>query len=467
MPQGAYVVVDIGKTLSKVTLWSAEGELLDRQTRANETSIVDGLRRLDINGIGSWLPEALGRYRPYPIEAIIPVAHGAGIVALDDKGVLFPPLDYEQSIPNEIICAYHQERDSFAATGSPALPDGLNMGAQIYWLEHLYPAETARATLVPWAQYWSWFLSGKAVSEVTSLGCHTDLWHPNAASFSHIARRRGWAQRFAPMVKANDVVGTLRPGLATALPVTTKVLAGLHDSNAALMAARGFDGIAGKEATILSTGTWFVAMRLAAGTFSAASLPMARDTLVNVDTYGCPVPSARFMGGREIETVIQFDTRRVDIKPDQPRLLETVPTLLEHGTMMLPTLAPGFGPYPDGEARWFNAPTEWAKYSRRAAICLYAALVADTSLDLIGSKERLLVEGRFAEAEVFVRALAALRPDTEVFVANAHNDVSFGALRVIDPSLKPRGGLRRIVPLEGDLTGYRARWREATSKIAA
>ncbi|MFD2137314.1 hypothetical protein ACFSLT_22980 [Novosphingobium resinovorum] len=210
-------------------------------------------------------------------------------------------------------------------------------------------------------------------------------------------------------------------------------------------------------------------MRLAAGPFAIASLPEGRDTLVNVDAYGAPVPSARFMGGREIETVIQLDTRRIDIKPDQPRLMAEVPALLRRRTMMMPTLAPGFGPYPDGEARWVNAPVEWQGtwYARRAAICLYAALVADTALDLIGSKDRLLIEGRFSEAEVFVRALAALRPDTRVFLANAHNDVSFGALRLIDPSLEAGGELICVEPLEGDLFGYRDAWREAVAKAPA
>ena len=41
---------------------------------------------------------------------------------------------------------------------------------------------------------------------------------------------------------------------------------------------------------------------------------------------------------------------------------------------------------------------------------LYAALVADVSLDLIGSRDTLLVDGRFAHAPVFVQALATLRP---------------------------------------------------------
>lgn len=468
---GAYVVVDVGKTLSKVTLWTRDGRMLDRRVRPNELVEQDGIRRLDMAGIQSWLPGVLREFAGHPIEAIVPVGHGAGFVAITDQGAAFPPLDYEQPLPDEVLSAYREERDAFALTGSPALPSGLNLGAQIYWMDQLYPAEMARSTLVPWAQYWAWFLSGKAVSEVTSLGCHTDLWAPEEARFSPMAQRLGWAERFAPVAKAADVVGTLRPEIAaaTGLSEGIKVLAGIHDSNAALLAARGFAEIARKEATILSTGTWFIAMRLPAETFSIGRLAADRDTLVNVDAYGWPVPSARFMGGREIETVIQLDTRRVDIKPDQPRLLEAVPALLDRGTMMLPTLAPGFGPFPSGEARWLDPPAEWAGtwYARRAAICLYAALVADASLDLIGSRERLLIEGRFAEAEVFVRALAALRPETQVYVANAHNDVSFGALRLINPLLKPQGRLIRVEPLEGDLASYRAKWREAVTKVRA
>ncbi|AIT81994.1 FGGY-family carbohydrate kinase [Novosphingobium pentaromativorans] len=465
---GSYIVVDIGKTLSKVTLWTREGRMLDRQVRPNAPCEDAGLRRLDAARIAAWLKATLAAFSAHPVEAIIPVAHGAAFVALGSEGALFPPLDYEQPIPQEVMEDYRRERDSFALTGSPALPDGLNLGAQVYWMSRLYPQEMAGATLVPWSQYWAWFLTGKAVSEVTSLGCHTDLWCPSDARFSPMAERMGWAQRFAPVVKASQVVGPLRADLAieTGLAAGIQVHAGLHDSNAALLAARGFPQIARQEATILSTGTWFIAMRLAAETVSIASLSEARDTLVNVDAYGWPVPSARFMGGREIETVIQLDTRRVDIKPDQCKLMEAVPALLERGTVMMPTLTPGFGPFPRGKACWLNAPVEWAGtwYARRAAICLYAALVADTSLDLIGSKNRLLIEGRFAEAEVFVRALAALRPDTEVFVANAHNDVSFGALRLINPLLKPAAGLCRVEPLEGDLQSYRAKWRAAVAR---
>ncbi|TWJ06661.1 FGGY-family carbohydrate kinase [Altererythrobacter ishigakiensis] len=466
MKHGFAIVVDIGKTLAKVSLWSRDGEMVARETRPNEVVEVDGIRRLDAKGIGEWLTSALSSFAGHPVEYIVPVAHGAGVAALSKNELAFPPIDYEQELPATIRTQYDAVRTPFVETGSPKLPAGLNFGAQLFWMEHLHPELISKSTLLPWAQYWGWFLSGEARTEATSMGCHSDLWAPASKDFSRLAMARGWAERFAPVVEARDVIGSLRSNLAekTGLPETAKVLAGLHDSNAALNAARGFHEIENREATILSTGTWFIAMRLAESGINLAGLPEARDCLVNVDAFGNPVPSARFMGGREIETLIQIDTRQVDIKPDQPRLLKAVPRVIAESAMVLPTLAPGNGPYPQGQGGWVNRPDDW--FARRAGACLYAALVADTSLDLIGSKECLLVEGRFAEAEVFVRALASLRPDTKVFVANAHNDVSFGALRLIDPSIRPLGGLTQIEPLGEDLTGYRAAWLKAQMAAA-
>ena len=438
--------------------------MIDRVVRPTVPQNTPEYRALDAEGVGKWFIDTLKRFAGHPVEAIIPVAHGAAVVGLRSGQLAFSPLDYEQAIPSDVLNNYRKGRDTFALTGSPALPDGLNIGSQLHWLESLHKKAFQGATLLPYAQYWAWVLSGEARSEVTSLGCHSDLWNPAVSDFSAMARHRGWASMFAPLAKAGDVIGRLRPELAeqTGLPTTIKIYAGLHDSNAALLAARGFAEIADHEATVLSTGTWFVAMRSPKLEFDLASLPENRDCLVNVDAYGAPVPSARFMGGREIETLIEIDTRRVDIKPDQPALLAAVLQVLASDAMLLPTFAPGFGPFAKGRGRWIDRPEDW--FARRAAACIYAALVAETSLSLIGTRQTLLVEGRFAEAEVFVRALASLRPDLNIYTANAHNDVSFGALRLIDPDLKPDGALTRVRPLDQDLTNYAAQWRDITTR---
>jgi sugar (pentulose or hexulose) kinase len=456
------VVLDIGKTLSKLTLWTAGGDLVERRTRPNERIVFDHYAALDTGGVESWLAETLSEFAALaPVGAIVPVAHGAAAAVIRDGRLAVPPVDYEQPLPAALRAEYDIGRDAFASTGSPALPGGLNLGAQLHLLETIVPGALDGATIVTWPQYWAWVLSGVAASEVTSLGCHSDLWRPVSARPSVLAGSRGWAERLAPIRRAADVLGTIRPEWAarTGLPRDVKIYCGLHDSNAALLAARGFPEIADNEATVVSTGTWFVAMRSpAAGVaLDIDALPEARDCLVNVDAFGRSVPSARFMGGREIETLTGIDTRRIDLAPDQPALVDAVPAVLRSGAMVLPTLAGGFGPFPRARGRWVGMPAD--ELERRTAVGLYAALVADVSLDLIGSAERILVEGRFAEAQVLVRALASLRPRTAIYTAPPHNDVSFGALRLISPDLRPAASLVRVEPLGMDLTGYRRRWR--------
>jgi hypothetical protein len=153
------------------------------------------------------------------------------------------------------------------------------------------------------------------------------------------------------------------------------------------------------------------------------------------------------MGGREIELLGE--------RIDRPGT-EGAADILYSGAMILPSQVRGCGPFPDGFGRWINRPENPAE--RAAAIAMYAALMADTSLDLIGSRDRLLVEGRFASSEIFVRALAALRPGTEVLTTTAEVDASFGALRLILPDLVPPGELSPVEPLRGDVAAYRDEW---------
>ncbi len=461
MGSGNLIVLDVGKTLTKLTVWQPDGVLIERRTYANQTARTSSYIALDAVGITRWLETTLARFAARgPVAGIIPVGHGAGAALVRDGALCLPPVDYEHAWPEKLLVEYTKLRDGFSVTGSPALPNGLNLGAQLYCLEKSQADIFDGATILPWAQYWSWLLSGVATSEVSSLGCHTDTWCPEAAEFSPLAKQRGWADKFAPIASAGDAIGTLTADWAarTGLSTQVQIYCGAHDSNAALVAARAFAEIANAEATVLSTGTWFVAMRSPAGMFDLGHLPEARDCLVNVDVNGRAVPSARFMGGREIEALIGSETRRVDIKADQTALLAAVPGLVADGAMLTPCFAPGFGPFASHEGRWVREPADWI--SRRATICLYAALVCDVSLDLIGAKNILLVEGRFAQAEVFVRALSRLRPATKVYTSSAENDVSFGALRLVTPAVMPSAKLVPVAPLEMDLSSYKAAWHK-------
>ncbi len=149
------IVIDVGKTISKVSLWTPEGVLVEKRSRPNERIQGPGYAALDVGGIESWLVDALAQLgRLAPVSAIVPVAHGAAMAIVRDGSLHAPPMDYENPVPASERVRYDSQRDAFAETGSPALPDGLNLGMQLHLLDALDPAALRPGTtLLPWPQY--------------------------------------------------------------------------------------------------------------------------------------------------------------------------------------------------------------------------------------------------------------------------------------------------------------------------
>ncbi len=464
MSQGCTVVLDVGKTLAKLTLWSPDGRLMDRRSRPNLPRFASGYATLDVQGITNWLADSLRDLAEMgEIATIVPVAHGAAACVLDGADGCVPPVDYEAEPPPEIRDGYRRLRDSFVLTGSPSLPAGLNLGVQIHWLDTIAPDR--RGQIVTWAQYWAWLLSGVAATEVTSLGSHTDLWCPAQACPSPLAVSRGWARRLAPLRRACDVLGPVTEAWRQrcGLPRDCMVLCGLHDSNAALLASRLHPEIDGREFTVLSTGTWFVAMRSPArgAQVDLTALAETRDCLVNVDVNGVPVPSSRFMGGREAELIEAPADAPFDSKVHAETLRRRASRMVELGVFALPSFQHGVGPFPDATGHWVGGRPD-DQFDRRAAASLYLALMADTSLALIGSQDQLIVEGRFADDAVFVQTLAALRPRQTLYISNMPDNVPLGALHLVNPDIRPNTVLTAVEPLQAPLAHYADQWRAMT-----
>jgi len=453
----AAMVLDVGKTHAKLSLVDGEGAVIVARNRANATPTHDGRRVLDAEGIWAWfLATASELAALTDVRAIVPVAHGAAAALVIGDDVAAPVLDYEQPPPDDVFAAYERERGTFAETCSPSLPVGLNLGRQLYWQESLYRGVwPGRASALLWPQYWAWRLCGERASEVTSLGCHTDLWRPAGGGFSHLAQRRGWVGRLGPLRAADDVLGVVRADLATRLGLAPDcaVLCGLHDSNASLHAVRGSPVLAGGAFSLVSTGTWFVAFSV--GATGLPALDPARDTLANVAVDGRPVASARFMGGREYAAIVADDF-------GEGASLADARAVVGRGVMATPSFAPGCGPYPTSRGRWVGEPS--SAQERGAVAALHLALMTDACLTLVRSEGPIVLEGRFAAAALFPGALAALRPDQPVLICGGGDGVALGAARLWRPDAARGLDLTPVAPLDIDLTGYAERWREAAAK---
>ncbi|QGZ94918.1 FGGY-family carbohydrate kinase [Terricaulis silvestris] len=460
------LVLDVGKSNTKLTLWTAAGRRLAGRVRPNSSVRAPTHAALDVEGIESWLEGSLAELSEIAdVGFIVPVAHGAAAALLDGDQLALPPACYEEFPPPPLYAEYDALRDPFVDTGSPRFPEGLNLGAQLYRLETLAPQIWPSAgVLVTYPQYWAWRLSGIASTEVTSLGCHSDLWRPFERRFSNLAVKRGWAERFAPLRDAREILGPITREWAhrTGLPSDCQVLCGVHDSNAAFHGARAHSELAGRDVTVISTGTWFVAMRAPApeSPFDPGRLCPERDTLLNVDIDGNPAPSARFMGGREVEFLVGGDDSPLRA-PDFVRDVapKAICDVLVSGSMIAPTFARGVGPFPKREGRWEGPELKGA--ARRAAVGLYLALVADASLSLIGACDAIVVEGRFAEDASFIGMLASLRSDADVYITTSNDALAFGAQRLVNDALTPPEALKKASPLPYEVGAYASRWKHA------
>ncbi|WP_108395794.1 FGGY-family carbohydrate kinase [Devosia submarina] len=391
-------VIDIGKTNAKVVLIdSVTRQQVGGKTTPNNVVNLGIYPHADVERLWSFILDSLKQLQAENgVDGISITTHGATAALMAGDRLAMPVLDYEFEGPEETAAEYGAVRPQFSETLSPRLPNGLNLGAQIFWQSRRFGAEFAQITdILTYPQYWAWRLTGARASEVTSLGCHTDLWAPDRGEFSSLVEAEGWLKLFPTIRPAASVLGPVSAEIveATGLPLDTPVTVGIHDSNASLIPHLG-----GREApfTILSTGTWAISMTVGGST---QGLDAGRDSLANVDAFGRPVPTARFMGGREFEILVPH--------PIEPSA-EDIGKVVAQGIQALPSFAPGVGPFPHSAGRWTSDPAALTDGERTAAVSLYLALVAQACLGLCGLGRSIIIEGPLARNTLFGQALAAL-----------------------------------------------------------
>ncbi|MDB5623962.1 MAG: carbohydrate kinase [Devosia sp.] len=443
-------VIDIGKTNAKVVLIdTATAQQVGMRSTPNSVVQEGPYPHADLDRLWAFLLQSLAElHAAHGCEGIAITTHGATAALLAGNDLALPVLDYEYAGPQELADEYGAMRPAFGETLSPRLPHGLNLGAQLFWQSRRFPEQFARVThILAYPQYWAWRLTGALASEVTSLGCHTDLWAPARGEFSSLVKTQGWQRLFAPVLPASCVLGTLQSALSaqTGLPADTPVISGIHDSNASLL-----PHLDAHEApfTILSTGTWTVAMTVGGNT---AGLDEQRDSLANVDAFGRAVPTARFMGGREFDTLLGQWT-----EPSAADLAAVITGDIQ----ALPSFAAGVGPFPAGKGRWTVDPAGLTGGQRSAATALYLALVTQACLELCGLGREIIIEGPFARNALFGAALARLT-GVPVSASGDSTGTSLGASMLFGGARTAAQPSLPLPPLGlPGFDAYAAAWRE-------
>ena len=448
-------VIDIGKTNAKLAL-------VDRQslteisviTRPNTVLPGPPWPHFDVDGHWAFLLDGLrDLHARHGVDAISVTTHGACAALLDQDGALAAPiLDYEHPGPTETAQAYDAIRPPFEETGSPRLAGGLNIGAQLFWQFHTDPGLHARTQqIVTYPQFWGAKLTGVTASDVTSLGCHTDLWNPHAGEVSSLVAALDLQDKLAPVRKPHDRLGPILPSVAerTGLAPDTPVYCGIHDSNASLLP---YILAQDPPFSVISTGTWVIAMSIRG---RKTPLDPALDTLINVTALGHPAPSARFMGGREHD--LAMGGAYPDPTPDD------LHHILSHRIMLLPALAPESGPFKGQASGWIGDEPGVGTGQRGAAVALYLALVTAECLCSIGHDGHIIVEGPFANNRFYLEMLSVAM-EADVFRSSGTTGTSAGAALLVGGETRAQPIRDRPIAVDAEnkplLVDYAGLWRQ-------
>ena len=447
-------VIDLGKTNSKVAL--VDTQMAQELTVVTQPATVETSGPypcIDHQAVKAFVIDSLASLSAeHTIDAITVSTHGATAALIDAAGELvLPVLDYEAREVDSLRADYDKYRPSFRDTGSPALPGGLNIGAQLFWQQTNFPKQFAAAkTILTWPQYWVHWLTGNRHNDVTSLGCHSDLYEPRTQRYSSLVSEMGWDSLMPPVTLSGQLSGALVQPLVKQLgwQQSVPVYTGIHDSNASLVPHLLDQN---EPFSVVSTGTWFISMAIGG---EVVELDHARDTLLNVNAKGGCVPSARFMGGRERD-LLGTSAMGND---------QSLNKLISHQAdpaMLMPSMVTGTGPYPHASSLWIGAVADLDASTRDSVISMYLALMTYESMQLIGSAGPTFIEGPLAHDKQYSRMLSAVS-NNRVYISGAQTGTSIGAAMLISaPKQTPNYELVEFSSgTRDDLVSYAQLWQQ-------
>lgn len=417
------LIFDIGKTNKKAFVFDESYTILwEKSIGLDEVADEDGDPCEDLPQLITWIKAVYEEVKAaYEIKAVNFSSYGATLVFLDGNGrVLTPLYNYLKAYPEELkrkfYDTYGGEAEVSATTASPVL-GSLNSGMLIYRLKHRRPEVfSAVKRILHLPNYLSFLFSGQKVTDITSVGCHTQLWNFPGGAYHRWVGEEG-IDRFLAPLHAPDQPFQGPDGVAVGI--------GLHDSSAALIPyLKRFE----EPFALLSTGTWNITMN----PFNEA--PLSREELDNdclcfLKTNGQSVKASRLLSGLYHEQEAAKIARCFGITPaelmmmDHGPEIETEALCLENYRIQNPVSGPG---------------RLWREYETAAQA--YHQLMADLvalqkrSSDRVlkdAPVKRLYVDGGFSRSRIFMKMLSAAYPETEVWASEVPQAPALGAALVL------------------------------------
>lgn len=429
-------VFDVGKTNKKLFLFDENYRIVfERAARFTETVDEEGdpcenLESLRLSVFDS-LHEVFRR-QEFDVKAVNFSTYGASFVYLNKEGRPLTPLynylkPYPEALKQQFYDTYGGEGRFSKETASPVL-GSLNSGMQLYRIKHERPElynQIAYALHLP--QYMSYLITGKCFSDITSIGCHTNLWDFRKNDYHGWVRQEGIIGKLAPIAPADEVVPAAFPGNSY------KVGIGLHDSSAALIPYLvNFQ----EPFVLISTGTWCISLN-PFNTTPLTEAELQKDCLSFMQYKGIPVKASRFFGGHEHEKQVKriaehFNQSAARYKsvPFDPEIISKLQQ--EQGQLS--------GIWPNKRylqesgfaQRDLSVFASDVEAYHQFILDLVTQQVASTNLILEGANvKRIFVDGGFSKNAIYMNLLASLYPEKEIFAASMAQATAIGTALAI------------------------------------
>ena len=423
------IVLDIGKTNTKIFLFNTNSKIIKTYFKNFQSKKINKhVSILDTENIWVWLNKKINLIlKKYGIGKLIPICHGSAIAFISNKDeLLHGIIDYESNLGN-LNSSYKKILPPFYETYTPLLDGGLNLGKQIFFL-YKKKKEIINNTkyILNYPQYWNWKLCGKYSSEISYIGCHSHLWNFKKNTYSSLLKKMKIEKKFPKFNKAGkDLKNSF-------FSPKTRILNGMHDTNASYIL---YKKLFFNKFTLISTGTWFVIINNSA---KKNSLKSNKDMLANIDIYGKILPTIRLMGGREFEILC----KKFKVSRNFNLTLNKSSFSNVYSNLILPSFAMA-GPFSEkkGIIKDFSKLSKKNKYLH---ICLYISFMINYCLDLIFSKNNIIIDGALIKNKVILQILSTLRKKQNIYINSEKYGPAIGASQFFNSNKKKTFTLNKI-----------------------
>lgn len=452
-PTAVIAIFDIGKTNKKLFLFDQQYQIMfEKSARLTETVDEDNFPCENLESLRLFVFDSLMEVfrRPeFELKALNFSTYGASLVYLDKEGKALTPLysylkPYPEELKKQFYDTYGGEEAFTLRTASPVL-GSLNSAMQLYRIKYEQPAlfrEIKYALHLP--QYVSQLVSGRYYSDITSIGCHTNLWDFRKNTYHEWVTKEGVLEKLPPLVSCQEVLPTSFPGSNFGTGV------GLHDSSAALIPyLESFP----EPFILLSTGTWCISIN-PFNQFPLKPEELKQDCLSFLNFQGKPVKASRLFAGNEHEQQVKkigahfhksdFWYKNIAFNPETIVQLrkknEIKPEKANPSDMLKESL------FEKRELATFSTAEE---AYHQLMLDLVTQQYVSTQLVLKDTAvKRIFVDGGFSKNALYMNLMAAFFPGLEVFAASVAQATAVGTAMALHHSWNRSTFPKNIIKLK-------------------